>query len=246
MDPVDPEYCGIRMDVLRNAAFGSKTKANILMAIDCCYAGIVTKGTKGISIQTKNIYAEEVEMPYSPNGNLSSQDSGKSRLLIASSEADMVSRERNDYKDPLNPSEHAHGAFSFHLIQGLEGGAADKLGLITFESLQKYLEDQMVADGRQRPLHSSVDESYRLDKIRIGKSVALFKLKMEEFIRVANEYSCKTDLRSLRMAAQNIRELEELAKDNAEIPILIKNVDDALENIQAREIIKNWWNQNQG
>ena len=68
---------------------------------------------------------------------------------------------------------------------------------------------------------------------------------MEEFIRVANEYSCKTDLRSLRMAAQNIRELEELAKDNAEIPILIKNVNDALENIQAREIIKNWWNQNQ-
>ena len=113
MDPVDPEYCGIRMDVLRNAAFGSKTKANILMAIDCCYAGIVTKGTKGISIQTKNIYAEEVEMPYSPNGNLSSQDSGKSRLLIASSEADMVSRERNDYKDPLNPSEHAHGLFLF-------------------------------------------------------------------------------------------------------------------------------------
>ena len=49
LDPQDPEYNGIRMDVLRNAAFGSKTKANILMATDCSYTGIVTKGTKGTS-----------------------------------------------------------------------------------------------------------------------------------------------------------------------------------------------------
>ena len=47
------------------------------------------------------------------------------------------------------------------------------------------------------------------------------------------------------MQSQNIRELEELDKDNPEIPTLIKNVNDTLENIQARQLIENWLNRNQ-
>ena len=235
MDPDDPEFCGIRMEDLRRAAFASKNKANILIVLDCCYAGIATKGTKGSTAATKHIYAAEVEAPL-----LQDQNVGKSRLLIASSEADEVSREKTDCEHLNYPSPHTHGVFSFHLLQGLEGGAADKLGLITFESIQKYLEIQVVAEGKQRPLHSSVDESYRLDKIRIGESPDVVKKNIAEFVREAKEYSCKTDLRSLRIAAQNIRDLQGLKFDNAEIPGLIQNVNNAIKNIKAQGLIGNW------
>ena len=244
MDPEDPEFCGIRMDVLRNAAFGSKTKANVLMVLDCCYAGIVTRGTKGDSSQAKNIFAGQVERALSPGENQYSQDSGKGKLLIASSEGDKVSRERTQCEDLVNPSPHTHGAFSYHLIQGLEGGAADNLGLITFDSLKKYLEDQMLAEGKQKPL-SSVDEFYRLEKIRIGKSLAKYRDRIEKIILDARGYSSIKELRSLRVASKNIRDLEELEKQNSEIPILINNVNGTLEQMQIRDLMEKWLNRNQ-
>ena len=51
-------------------------------------------------------------------------------------------------------------------------------------------------------------------------------------------------MRSLRAASKIIRDLEELEKENPEIPVLIKNVDDALEKMQARELIKKWIDRN--
>ena len=53
------------------------------------------------------------------------------------------------------------------------------------------------------------------------------------------------DIRSLRVASQSIKELEELDKDNPHIPILIKNVNDTLERMQARSLITQWLEKNQ-
>ena len=49
IDPDDPDFCGIKMEDLRNTIFGSKNKGNVVMILDCCYAGIATKGTKAAS-----------------------------------------------------------------------------------------------------------------------------------------------------------------------------------------------------
>ena len=167
---------------------------------------------KLLSPQTKQIYADEIQKRYSSEDNPLYQDTGKSRLLLASSEADKTSREEL-YKDAFNLTPHAHGAFTFHLLRGLEGDAANGLGLITFESLQKYLEDKMVNDEKkQRPLHTFDNESSRLDKIRIGKSMKEFLARVKEFLSEARESSSTPDLKSLRYAVQNIKEIQELDK----------------------------------
>ena len=238
-DPVYPEFFGVKMDVLRNAASSANTKANILMIFDCLF---VPKGEKSISSQTKNIYAEDV-LSFPLNKNQLSQDKGNSILLIASSAADLVSRERACVD--LDASTHTHGVLTYHLIQGLEGGAANNLGLITFDSLKGYLMEQMKGEGKNRPLHTVLAEPIKLDKIRIGKSVSIYRGKIQEFIRDAKEYSTKSDLRALRAAAQNIKALEELDIGNAEIPGIIQNVNETLENMHVRETILEWLKQNE-
>ena len=55
--------------------------------------------------------------------SFTNQHEGK--IILASSEADAVSREKNNCKHNENDSPHSHGAFSFHLIEGLDGKAAD-------------------------------------------------------------------------------------------------------------------------
>ena len=101
-DPEDPESCGLGIRDLKDIVFRSGTGANVLVILDCCYAGIV-KGTKG-DLEMKNIYAHEVQMPFSSDEAALSQGTGKSRLLIASSEADNVSRERTICEEQVNPS----------------------------------------------------------------------------------------------------------------------------------------------
>ena len=48
---------------------------------------------------------------------------------------------------------HSHGAFTFHLIEGIDGKAPDKSGIITIGSLKKYVEDEMLKEDRQIPVH---------------------------------------------------------------------------------------------
>ena len=48
----------------------------------------------------------------------------------------------------------------------------------------------MVADGKQIPLHSA-DDSFRLDKLVIGKSEKIFSDNIKEILRDAKEYSSR-------------------------------------------------------
>lgn len=240
MDPDDPEFCGIKMEDLRNAAFESKNKANVLIILDCCYAGIVTRETKkGNYAQAKNVYATAVQAPFPSDG-------GKSRFLLASSEASAESREKNDCQDLDNTELHSHGAFSFHLIEGLQGkGANPDTGIITFESLLKYLENQVVADGKQRPLWSRFDESSRLDKIRIGISPDQYNNKIKELVKSADLYSRVDglkipDLWHFRAAARNVKELADLDNNNKEIPRLIQSINQGLQKLQEQAPIYDW------
>jgi len=62
-------------------------------------------------------------------------DSGRGNVVLASSEATAASKERynciHGKEDP-----HPHGAFSFHLIEGLDGKVADpRTGVITMDNV---------------------------------------------------------------------------------------------------------------
>jgi Caspase domain len=240
MDPGDPDFCGIKMGDLRNTIFGSKNKANVVMILDCCYAGIATKGTKAApAAETKNLYAFQVnKLVESPDfGN-----SGMGRLILASSEANGVSREKADCQHHINPERHIHGTFSFHLVEGLEGKAADpRTGIITFESLRKYLENQMLAEGKQRPLYFA-EQSSLLDNLKIGVSLTEFNNNIAELIGKADKFCRMNDIQALTLASKTVGDLAGLDQNNREIPRLIQSINDALQNIQKQSPIIDWLN----
>jgi hypothetical protein len=232
MDPEDPYVSGINMEELRDYISKCKNKASIIMFLDCCYAGIATKDgtTKSATMledpKTKNLYATQlqklVESPAQPDIQ---NAGGRGKVILASSEADEVSREKNNCIHSGNEESHTHGAFSFHLIEGLDGKAADPdTGLVTIEGLRKYVEEQMKAEGRQRPMYY-VAEASRIDSIYISISQNQFNAKITQLLKDADAlYAIKypnsdlNDIQCLADAAKKVGELIRLDPNNNEIP----------------------------
>jgi hypothetical protein len=88
---------------------------NQKIMLDCCYSGIATRGTKAApELKTKNMYATQVKkLVESPQQD--PRISGRGKFILASSEANAVSREKNDCIDLENSEPHTHGVFSFQM-----------------------------------------------------------------------------------------------------------------------------------
>lgn len=234
-DPDDPYVCGINMEEFRDVINKSKNNASVLVILDCCYAGIATRGTRAVpELQTKNMYATQVkklvESPQQDNPLIS----GRGKFILASSEASAVSREKNDCIDLENSEPHTHGVFSYHFIEGLDGKAADpETGIITIESLRKHIQNQMRLEGRQTPIYS-VAEASSIESIKIAISEKKFSKKISGLIDEINtalqrpEDSKFVDIQALNDAAKKLSELMNLNPTNKEINSLRQRIDDEL------------------
>jgi len=83
--------------------------------------------------------------------------SGKGKLILAASGKDQDSKETSDSQHTGREGSHSHGVFTFHLLDGLSGKASEG-GVITFNSLHKYLEKQMTG-AKQKLISVEADES---------------------------------------------------------------------------------------
>lgn len=225
MDSSDPFVCGIKMDDLREVIYRAKNKESVLLILDCCYAGIATKGRKSIpDIESRDSYENNLKRLSEPP----LVSSGKGKIILASSEANAPSREKENcmhYKDVGGP--HTHGTFTYHLIEGLDGKAADKeTGIINIETLQKYVEQQLIADGKQKPLYS-IDEAFRTENIVLSKSLDLFNEKIGWLTEEADNLCKNNDIQSLAQASKKVAELEKLDRKNNVIPRLVEGIDNS-------------------
>jgi hypothetical protein len=170
MDTEDPYVSSIKMEDLRNFINKSKNKASVIIFLDCTYAEIPIKDRKEIAdlrtLQIRSLFADEFGSS-DQNGVLNT-DRGK--LILASSEATGVAREKNNCTHIDNDEPHTHGAFTFHLIEGLDGKAADPdTGIITIDGLRRHIENQMLREERHRPMYY-VAEASKVDSIKIAIS----------------------------------------------------------------------------
>jgi uncharacterized caspase-like protein len=245
MYPEDPFVGGISMEDLRRTIYRSKNKASVVVILDCCYAGIAAKSTKGMQdAQTKHLYAHQLQkLIESPDENdFVGSEHGK--IILASSEPNAVSRERNNctHRNDISTLPHSHGAFTYHLIEGLDGEAANKdTGIITFGSLKNHIENKMIAEGRQKPIYSA-EGSLGVENIRIAESLPRLKEKVEELISQAQEFLKSTDIQSLTQAAKKVGELVALDPENEAISGLRKDIDNTL--FRYKDPLKNWLNNN--
>ena len=143
----DPMVRGIRMSYLTDLLLRAKMKNTVLMILDCCYSGIATEG-KGDPMAANAPLDEWFSQ-------LGHKDIGKGRVVLASSGKDEKSRERLDCEHTLGlgaQTEHPHGVFTYHLLEGLDGKAATGSNYeITLEGLRKYIDDQMADVPDHKP-----------------------------------------------------------------------------------------------
>ena len=253
MDPDDPFVSGINMEDLKKVIYKSKNKASVIIILDCCYAGIATKDTKNYTVSLENqnqnskkIYAVNLKKIVSDEDNrdLSSDLSGQGKIILASSEPNAVAREKNDCRH-LNSDDlpHSHGAFSFHLIEGLDGKAADPdTGVITIGSLKKYIESQMEAEHKQKPIYG-IAEASNIENIKIAVSQQQFNAKISALIKIARDSIATKgptnfiDIQRIDDAVKKINDLINLDPKNKEIPKLQTIIDDSL-NMYKQPVIE--------
>lgn len=241
MDPEDPYVSGINMEDLRNYISKSENKASVIILLDCCYAGIATKDGPAKSAalmdnpNTKNLYATQLQKIVKSSDQADTQNGGSGKIILASSEATAVSREKNNCTHLGKEDPHTHGAFTFHLIKGLDGEAADPdTGVIRIDSLRRYIENQMMAEERQRPMYYVADAS-RIESLKIGVSQKQFNTKIQNLIEDAIKQSSikypnspLNDIRYLTDAAKRLSELVSLDQNNKDIPRLQTSIDEAV------------------
>jgi tetratricopeptide (TPR) repeat protein len=258
--PDDPFVSGINLYDLKKAMYNARNIANTILILDCCYAGIVTKDrTKAMMAPQPRMIPQEQEMKrnlfaFNIEKMIKSDDQDHGKIVLACTEATAVSREKNNCIHGENDSPHTHGAFSYHLIEGLDGKAANPdTGIISIDSLRKYIEKQMTQiERKQKPMYY-VTEGTNIENIKIAISKNKFEAKIKKLIKeitklikeeIKEESKEKNfiDLFSLHAATKKVNELILLDPQNEEIPKFKEIIDKSLE--MYKEPTFNWLTRN--
>jgi uncharacterized caspase-like protein len=139
-----PLVHGVRMDDLRSLAVGAVNKDVVLLLLDACRSGIAASADKGDG-PTPGALQEILRIGDDDAG------SGRGRIVLASSGADENSREKLACTHSTGPivEPHAHGIFTYHLLEGLNGGAmVGENEMVTLQSLISYVDREMQPGGQ--------------------------------------------------------------------------------------------------
>jgi hypothetical protein len=146
-------------------------------------------------------------------------------------------KEKNNCIHHSNDEPHSHGKLTFHLIEGLDGKAADHdTGIITIDSLRKYIEHQMLQEKGQGLWYAfNENGSYMVTNLKIAVSQKEFDAKIASLIKSGENLLTKSqkndfiDIQNIFDAAKKINELIKLDPKNKEIPRLVDLIDNALD-----------------
>lgn len=145
MDYERPLVRGIRMQEVNQLMNLAANKDVVLLILDACRSGIAASGDKG----SERPQPGALEDAFSLSDE---QDSGaRGRIVLASSGPDENSRERTNCQHQLGPDvgPHAHGAFTFQLLEGMNGAAAGDDEIVTLLALHSYIDGQLAAERSQ-------------------------------------------------------------------------------------------------
>jgi hypothetical protein len=226
----EPYVCGIDMQDIKDVVLESNKEA-VFMFLDCCFSGISAKGDEDVSLTPyfKNFEADAT-------GQVSAQ--GKGKVVFASSESDKASAEKDDCVDVTNQTPHCHGDFSFHLIEGLDGRAANSAGVITFGALQDHVENEVFNEGKQKPQFFATGAS-KIRDIRIAIQPVQVKGNIELHISEAKDSIAKGDIVFLIGAIDDTNKVLMINNQYKEALDLKKQIEEILN--KYRDNITLWW-----
>lgn len=220
----EPFVCGINMSELKQIILNSVNKKSVLVILDCCYSGISAEGVKAIP---------SVESPFDPFfENLDKEKGAEGKFIFTSSEAEKESDELKNCTHEIRNDPHPHGTFTFHLIEGLTGKAADEAGIITLGKLRSYVEDQLLRKGKQKP-KSFIASATQIERIQIAIASKKYNEYIMKMIEEAANNCCSGDPTLIIFAACNIYKVLEINAKNADALDLKNRVDETLNKYRA-------------
>jgi hypothetical protein len=128
MEKQRPFVKGIDMQGVKQLALQSKQKDAVVLILDCCYAGVAAD-EKGLSEALGTAEKAFSGMSGMFESAEKAAEVATGVFVFSSSANDQTSRELLNCCHTLGTGEpHAHGAFTFHLIEGLSGLATSEPG----------------------------------------------------------------------------------------------------------------------
>jgi hypothetical protein len=225
----EPYVFGINLRELRDTMSAAINKKSVVMILDCCYSGIAMEGDRPISPINREYFEHHLDL------------SGEGRIILASSQSDAKSKE-TECAHAYNTNPHTHGVFTYHLIEGIDGKAADaETGIVSVEGLYRYIEGSMMGDIQQKPKFS-VTEGARLKNIQIAVVRDVFSRKIDAIIEEVSELTKRDEIFALYYATKQVNELIMLDPGNKNITNFVKVITDSLQSYSGR--IADWLNNN--
>lgn len=160
-DVVDDPTDGLDLNLLlRIIQAESKSDCAVIVILDCCHSGAMNIG-----------FGDSMIMLDSENLMKYTHTFSSKRALLAACPEDNYS-----YAD----DKLQHSDFTYYLLEGLSGDAADGSGNVTISTIFKYLCEVLPRNG----IHTPVYRGDMIDDITLGRSVANKNspAKIDEFI----------------------------------------------------------------
>ena len=205
----EPLIHGIRMRELKELILKSK-KQCVVVILDCCYSGVITQGEKDLA-STPTTF--DLDFDDFTNSNTASKYIAEGKYIIASSGEDQKSREIEIVvPGKLTNETRHHGVFTYRMLHGLDGEAADPNGLITLEGLYEHVRKHLTDPG-QRPKHYCA-ESGTMKDVWIAKSPRKFHEYINTALDKATEMIKGEEVLSLMLAADELKKVLDVSREH--------------------------------
>jgi hypothetical protein len=216
-----PLVCGLRMQELKELLLKAKNKPAVLVVLDCCYSGIVAEGSgdRAIAAAADTVNFDRLFQDLG--------EAGAGRIVLASSEKDEKSREVQACVHGIGgEAAHCHGAFTFQILEALDGQAADANGVVTLGALQDFVDKRMDKDHRPTSYGSGV---HGARDIVIAQASQLHQIRTDLYAlesRLAN----REDPLDFFMAINDLAEILQKAPNLEAAKQLKSKADDMINN----------------
>jgi len=143
----EPFVRGIRIQELRQLFLKCKNKNGAILLLDCCHSGIAAEPGKGGAEATEPFYVDfgHDEKEDKKEDKKDAAIVGGERFILASSGAGEKSREicKPHTIRGGGEKDHVHGLFTYHLLEAMNGEAADESHKVTLGRLHTHVRAKM-------------------------------------------------------------------------------------------------------
>ena len=219
---------GIKMLELKQLLLGSKNRDNAVMILDCCHSGAIATGGERDVAEAKLPLYDSLRDKDEGQDEVKEHPKGSGRFILASAGPNAKAREKlfSHRIRKEGDTDHYHGLFTFQLLEGLNGEAAEEDNEIYLTRLQDHISSKMADYPDHEPYYWGFGKG-RIQKIRLV--TACRKKEIDEQIQVAEAEMRKNDFCYLINAIGLLSQAIKSSPDSGKAIALKKEIEERLQ-----------------